>query len=259
MKIVVLVKHVPEPTAGRYFAGDRTLDREHTEGGLSELDEYAVEQAVRLTEAGVATEVGYLTMGPARAVDALRRALAMGGTGATHLLDDRLHGTDAVGTSLVLAAALRRIGFDLVLCGMASTDAEMSVVPVMVAERLAVPAVTNVVALSADGSAVTARRDTGDATEEVTAPLPALVTVTDRAGEARLPSFKGIVAAKKRPITTWSLADLGIEPERVGAAAAGTLVRAIKPRPPREAGTVVTDEGDAAARLADFLVANKLL
>jgi electron transfer flavoprotein beta subunit len=259
MKIAVLVKHVPEATAGWHFADDLTLDREHTDGGLSELDEYAVEQAVRLAETGAATEVGYLTMGPARAVDALRRALAMGGTGAVHVLDDGLHGTDAVGTSLVLAAALRRMGADLVLCGMASTDAEMSVVPVMVAERLALPALTDVVALDVAGATVTARRDTGDAVEEIEAPLPALVTVTDRAGEARLPSFKGIVAAKKKPITTWSLADLGIEPERVGAAAAGTVVRAVRPRPPREAGTVITDEGDAAARLADFLVANKLL
>src|SRR3954454_10368902 len=116
MKIVVLVKHVPEPTAGRHFADDLTLDRQHTEGGLSELDEYAVEQAVRLAETGAAAEVSYLTMGPARAVEALRRALAMGGTGAAHVLDDGLHGTDAVGTSLVLAAALRRMAFDLVLC-----------------------------------------------------------------------------------------------------------------------------------------------
>jgi electron transfer flavoprotein beta subunit len=259
MKIVVLVKHVPEATAGWHFADDLTLEREHTAGGLSELDEYAVEQAVRLAESGAATEVGYLTMGPAQAVQALRRALAMGGTDAVHVLDDALHGTDAAGTSLVLATALRRMGFDLVLCGMASTDAEMSVVPVMVAERLALPAVTNAVALAVHDSGVTARRDAGDAIEEVAAPLPALVTVTDRAGEARLPSFKGIVAAKKKPITTWSLADLGIEPDRVGAAAAGTVVRSVKPRPPREAGTVITDEGDAAARLADFLVANKLL
>jgi electron transfer flavoprotein beta subunit len=259
MKIVVLVKHVPEPTAGRHFTDDLTLERQRTEGGLCELDEYAVEQAVRLAETGVATEVACLTMGPARATEALRRALAMGGTGAVHVLDDGLHGTDAVGTSLVLATALGRMGFDLVLCGMASTDAEMSVVPVMVAERLGLPALTNVMALSVAGPAVTARRDAGDAVEEVEAPLPALLTVTDRAGEARLPSFKGIVAAKKKPITTWSLADLGIEPERVGSAAAGTVVRSVKPRPPREAGTVITDEGDAAARIADFLVANKLL
>jgi electron transfer flavoprotein beta subunit len=259
MKIAVLIKYVPEATATWRFADDRTLDREGVEGRLSELDEYAVEQAVRLVEAGAATEITYLTMGPSRAVDAMRKALAMGGDRAVHVLDDELHGSDAVGTSLVLAAALRRMDFDLVICGMASTDAEMAVLPVMVADRLHLPAVVNAAALRVDGSTVTAERDTDDATEEVVAPLPALVSVTDRSGEARYPSFKGIVGAKKKPVTTWSLADLDIAADRVGTGGAATEVRAVRPRPPREAGTVITDEGDAAARLADFLAANKLL
>jgi electron transfer flavoprotein beta subunit len=259
MKIAVLIKYVPEATATWRFADDRTLDRDGVEGQISELDEYAVEQAVRLVESGAATTISYLTMGPSRAVDAVRKALAMGGDQAVHVLDDALHGSDAVGTSLVLATALRRMDFDLVICGMASTDAEMSVLPVMVAERLGLPAVVNATALRVDGTTVTAERDTDDATEEVVAPLPALVSVTDRSGDVRYPSFKGIVAAKKKPVTTWSLADLEIAADRVGAAGAATEVRAVRPRPPREAGTVITDEGDAAARLADFLAANKLL
>ncbi|MGA5299587.1 electron transfer flavoprotein subunit beta/FixA family protein [Nucisporomicrobium flavum] len=259
MKIAVLIKYVPEATAAWRFAGDHALDRDSVDGRLSELDEYAVEQALRLAEAGAATEIGYLTMGPPRAVDAVRKALAMGGDRAVHVLDDALHGTDAAGTSLVLAAALRRMEADLVVCGMASTDAEMAVLPAMVAERLGIPAVVNAAALRVEDSTVVAERDTDDATEEVVAPLPALVSVTDRSGEARYPSFKGIVAAKKKPVTTWTLADLGIEPGRVGSAGAATQVLAVRPSPPREAGTVITDEGDAAARLADFLAANKLL
>jgi electron transfer flavoprotein beta subunit len=259
VRIVVLVKYVPEPTAVWRFAEDLTLDRNRIEGRLSDLDEYAVEQAVRLVEVGAGTEISYLTMGPARAVDGLRKALAMGGDRAVHVLDDAIHGSDAVATSLILAAALRRMGFDLVICGMASTDAEMSVVSVMVADRLGVPAVVNAVTLRVNGSSVTVDRDAEDATEEVTAPLPALVSVTDRSGDARYPSFKGIIASKKKAVTTWSLADLGIAPDRVGAAAAATVVRAVRPRPPRETGTVITAEGDAAVRLADFLVANNLL
>jgi electron transfer flavoprotein beta subunit len=259
MRIVVLVKYVPEPTAIWRFTDDLTLDRGAVEGRLSELDEYAVEQAARLVEAGVATAVSHLTMGPARAVDGLRKALAIGGDNAFHVLDDAIRGSDAVTTSLILATALERMGFDLVISGMASTDAEMSVVPVMIADRLQVPALVNAAALRVDGSSVTVWRDTDDATEEIVAPLPALVSVTDRSGEARYPSFKAIIAAKKKPITTWSLADLGIAPDRVGAMAAATVVRTIRPRPPRQVGTVITDEGDAAARLAEFLVANKLL
>lgn len=259
MRIAVLIKYVPEATAAWRFADDHTLDREGVDGGLSELDEYAVEQAVRLVEAGAADEITYLTMGPSRAVDALRKALAMGGDRAVHVLDDALHGSDVTGTSLVLAAALRRIDAGLVVCGMASTDAEMGVLPVMVADRLGRPAVVNAASLRIDGDQIVAERDTDEATEEIVAPLPALVSVTDRSGEARYPSFKGIVAAKKKPITTWSLADLEIAAESVGSAGAVTEVRAVRPRPPREAGTVITDEGDAAVRLADFLVANKFL
>jgi len=259
MKIVVLVKHVPEPTASWRFADDLTLDRQGVDGRLAELDEYAVEQAIRLAEAGVATEIVFLTMGPARALEGLRKALAMGGDSGIHVLDDALHGSDAAGTSLVLATALKRTGFDLVVCGMASTDGEMSVVPVMVAERLGVPALADAGSLGVDGSSITVSRDADDATETLRASLPAVVSVTDRTGEARYPSFKGIVAGKKKPVAIWSLADLGIAPERVGAAGSGTVVRAVRPRPPREAGTVITDDGDAAARLADFLAANKLL
>jgi electron transfer flavoprotein beta subunit len=259
MKIVVLVKYVPDTSASWCFADDLTLDRDNIDGRLSELDEYAVEQAVRLAESSPPTEISYLTMGPTRAVDGLRKALATGGDRAVHVLDDAIHGSDALATSLVLAAAIRRMGFDLVLTGMASTDAEMSVVPVMVAERLGVPVLAQAAALSIQDGTVTVRRELDDAVEDLSAPLPALVSVTDRTGEPRYPSFKAIIAGKKKPVTTWSLADLEIAADRVGAAAAGTLVHSARPRPPRQSGAIITDQGDAAVQLADFLMANKLL
>lgn len=255
MKIVVPVKYVPEPTATWSFGADLLLDRGAVEGRLSELDEYAVEQAVRLVEGGLDAEIVAVTVGPAKATDALRKALAMGATSGVHVLDEAMRGSDALATSLVLAAAIRRTGFDLVVCGMASTDAEMSVLPAMVAARLEVPQVTFAAALSVSGGAVTIRRDSDTASEEITAPLPALVSVTDQTGEARYPAFKAIMASKKKPVTTLSLADLGIAPTDVGLAAAATRIRSLAPRPPRQAGTVVVDEGDGATRIADFLAA----
>jgi electron transfer flavoprotein beta subunit len=261
MKIVVPVKYVPEPTATWGFADDLTIDRGGVEGRLSELDEYAVEQAVRLVESGIDAEVVALTVGPAKATDALRKALAMGATSAVHVLDDAIHGSDALGTSLVLATAIAQSGFDLVVTGMASTDAEMSVVPAMVAERLGVNQVTFASALTVDAAAgtVTIRRDGDTASEQIEASLPAVVSVTDQTGEARYPAFKAIMASKKKPVTTWSLGDLGIDPAQVGIAGAACVVRSLTATPPKAAGTVVVDEGDGATQIADFLAARKFL
>jgi len=258
MRLVVPVKYVPEPTATWKFRDDHTLDRETVEGRLSELDEYAIEQAVRLTEAGVVTSLTVLTVGPPRAADALRKALAMGGQAGVHVVDPAMHGSDALATSRVLARALDTIGFDLVLCGMASTDAEMSVVPAMIAERLRLPHLTFAAALSTDPAAgtVTVRRDGDLASEELSAPLPAVVSVTDQSGEPRYPPFKAIMAARKKPVTTWSLRDLGIADDEVGTAAARTTVIGLQRTPPRQAGPLITDDGGAAGQLADFLTAH---
>ena len=255
MKIAVLVKYVPEPTAAWKFASDLTLDRAAVEGRLSELDEYAVEQAVRLAEAGVADEVVHVTLGPAKAVDGLRKALAIGGDSAVHITDEAMHGSDSLATALVLAKALEHVGFDLVLTGMSSTDAEMSVIPSMVADRLGIAAATFAGEISLDGTTVTIRRDSDVASEQVTVTLPAIVSVTDQAGEARYPAFKSIMTAKKKPVVTLSLADLGVDPAEVGSAAAAVEVLDISPTPPREAGTVVVDEGDGATQVAEFLAA----
>lgn len=253
MKIVVLVKYVPEPTATWKFAPDLTLDRAGVEGRLSELDEYAVEQAVRLAESGTASQVVYLTVGPAKAAEGLRKALAIGGDQAVHVLDEAIHGSCALSTSLVLAKALEKVGYDLILTGMASTDAELSVVPAMVADRLGINQATFAGELSVDGSQVTIRRDTDTSSERVSAALPAIVSVTDQAGEARYPAFKSIMAAKKKPIETLTLADIGVDAAAVGLAAASVRTVAVSPTPPRAAGTVVTDDGSGAGALAQFL------
>lgn len=257
MKMVVPVKCVP--TADWRYVDDHTRDTAGVEYRLSELDEYAVEQAVQLVEKGLAATITFLTMGPERAVDGLRKALAMGGDDAVHVSDEALHGSDALATSLVLARAVERIGFDLVVCGMSSTDAEMSVVPAMLADRLDVPQVTFADALSFAEGSVTIRRNGDTATEEVVAALPAVVSVTDQTDEARYPAFRAILAGKKKPVTTWTLADLGIDPTEVGVAGAATSVRSVAPQPPRQAGVLVVDEGEAATRVADFLVTRKLL
>ncbi len=259
MRVVVLVKYVPEPSVTWNFAADHTVDRDSVEGRLSELDEYAVEQAVRLVEGGLDAEVVCLTVGPAGAADALRKALAMGAGAGVHVLDDAIHGSDALGTSLVLAEALRHTGFDLVLTGMSSTDAEMAVVPSMVADRLGVNQATFAGELGVQDGKVRIRRQSDAGADVVETSLPAVVSVTDQTGEARYPAFKAIMMAKKKPVTTLSLADLGVDPTRVGLAAAATSVVGFEQTPPRAAGQQVTDDGTGAAQLADFLQAKGLL
>jgi electron transfer flavoprotein beta subunit len=258
-KIVVLVKYTPDLTSDRNFLADGTVDRVGTPGRLSELDEHAAEQALQIQESSAGSELTYLTMGPDGAADALRKALSMGGDGAVHVNDEALHGSDAFATSLVLAEAIKRIGFDLVVTGMASTDAGMGVVPALLAERLGVPQVTFAGRLSVNGEEVEILRDSDTSSETVTARLPAIVSVTDRTGEARYPSFKGIMAAKKKPVQTWSLADLGIDPALVGLAGARTAVLATARRPARTAGQLVKDDGDGGRALADFLASQRFI
>ena len=259
MKIVVPVKHVADPDATWRYQDDLTVDRAALEGRLSELDEYAVEQAVSLVEKGLEASVTFLTMGPAAAVDGLRKALAMGGDDAVHVLDDALSGSDALSTSLVLARAVERIGFDLVLCGMSSTDGEMSVVPAMLADRLGVPQVTFANGLEIGQGDVTAHRAGDASVDVVTASLPAVVSVTDKSGEPRYPAFKAIMAGRKKPVATWTLADLGLEPHQVGTARAASVVRRAALNPPRPPGVVVVDEGEGAVQIVDYLVGHNLV
>ncbi len=261
MNIVVCVKYVPDATADRHFEDDNTVDRVGVDGLLSELDEYAVEQALQVKEKlGDDTEVTVLSVGPEQATDAIRKALQMGADKGVHVVDDAIAGSDALATSLVLAEAIKKIEHDLVICGMASTDGSMGVVPAMLAERLDVPAVTLGSEIEVDGTTVRIRRDGDAATETIEGTLPLVLSVTDQSGEARYPSFKGIMAAKKKPVETWSLGDLGVDAELVGLSAAWSTVEGTEARPPRTQGEVVTDEdGSGATALVEFLASKKFI
>lgn len=259
MDVVVCVKYVPDSLGDRSFDHDGTTDRVRVDGLLSELDEYAVEEALKLVEAGEG-EVTVLTVGPDQAADALKKALQMGADKAVRIKDDAIHGSDAVATSLLLAEAVKKIGSpDLVLTGMASTDGALGVVPAMLAERLGLPHVTFASELTVDGSQVTIRRDGDAASETIVASLPAVVSVTDWMNDPRYPSFKGIMAAKKKPVEQWTLADLGVDPSQVGLDAEWTKVDSFTRRPPREQGQIITDEGDGGTKLAQFLSAQKFI
>ena len=263
MNIVVCVKYVPDAQSERTFRdSDKTVDREGVDGLLSELDEYAVEEALKIVEAAGEGEVTVLTVGPDAAADAIKKALQMGAHAGVHVNDAAIHGSDAVATSLVLAEAVKKAtggAPELVITGMVSTDGVMGVVPAMVAERLGLPQVTYAAELTIGEGTVTIRRDGDTASETIEAKLPALVSVTDQINTPRYPSFKGIMAAKKKPLDTWSLADLGIEPSQVGLDAAWTKVESYAARPPRQKGQIVADEGDGGEKLAAFLAERKFV
>ncbi|MCC9312489.1 electron transfer flavoprotein subunit beta/FixA family protein [Kitasatospora sp. RB6PN24] len=259
LRIVVCVKYVPDATGDRRFADDNTTDRDAVDGLLSELDEYGVEQALRIAEASGDAEVTVLTVGGDDARDALKKALSMGADKGVHVNDDDIHGSDVMATSAILAKALEKIGYDLVICGMASTDGGMGVLPALLAERLGLPQVTLLSEVSVDGGVVKGRRDGDTATELVEANLPAVVSVTDQSGEARYPSFKGIMAAKKKPVEDLDLDDLGIEADEVGLAGAWTAVETVTERPARTKGTIVKDEGEGGKQLAAFLAEQKFI
>jgi electron transfer flavoprotein beta subunit len=270
MNIVVCVKYVPDATADRHFESDNTVDRSGTPGLLSELDEYAVEQALQLKEKAAAgdggeeVEVTALTVGPEDAAEAIKKALQMGADKGVHVVDDAIAGSDYLATSQVLAAAIEKIGesdaVDVVLCGMASTDGSGSVVPAMLAERLDLPQVTLGSVIERQDKEFRIKRDGDTSTEVIGATAPLVLSVTDQSGEARYPSFKGIMAAKKKPLETWSLSDIGVDAGDVGLDAAWTEVAGTEERPPRSQGEVVTDEdGSGATALVEFLASKKFI
>ena len=268
MNIVVCVKQVPDSWAEKKLdPADNTLDREAADAVVNELDEYAVEEALQIQErlgGADAVTVTVLSMGPEKAAEAIRKALSMGADQAVHVVDPALHGSDALATSHVLAAAVQRIAPDLLILGSESTDARMSVVPAMVAERLGWPQLTfaGKVELDGDGaagSAITVQRQTDYGYDVVTAALPAVVSVVEKINEPRYPSFKGIMAAKKKPVETLTLADVGVDASEVGLAGAWSAVDTFAARPPRQAGTIVKDEGDGGVKVADFLATQKFI
>ena len=263
MNIVVLIKQVPDTYSERTLdPADGTLDRDATDAVLDEINERAVEAALQLKEAHDGSEVTVLTMGPDRAAEAIRKALSMGADKAVHLTDDALRGSCAIQTARALAKVIDTAlpdGYDLVLAGNEASDGRSAAVPAMVADLLGVPALTHAREITVEGSAVTVRRETDDGITVLAAELPAVVSVGEKINEPRYPSFKGIMAAKKKPVTTLSLADTGLDAAQVGAAAALTSVVSATPKPPKSAGEKVVDDGDGGTKLAAFLVAQKLI
>jgi electron transfer flavoprotein beta subunit len=259
MNIVVCVKQVPDTWAERKLKpGDGTLDRASVDGLINELDEYAIEEALQIKEVH-GGEVTVLTMGPDRATDSIRKALSMGADKAVHLLDDALAGSDGLQTSYGLAQVLQQIGFDLVIVGAESTDARMGSMAAMLAERLGVPQLSLASKVEIDGTEVTIHRQSEDGFWTVQGTLPTVISVVEKINEPRYPSFKGIMAAKKKPLQVLSCADAGIDPSLVGLGNASTEVVDFAERPPRAAGTVVKDEGDGGNKVAEFLVTQKFI
>ncbi|GAA0992367.1 electron transfer flavoprotein subunit beta/FixA family protein [Acrocarpospora macrocephala] len=259
MNIVVCVKQVPDTATERKLrSDDKTLDRDAADGVINELCEYAVEEALRLKEAH-GGEVTVLTMGPDKATDTIRKALAMGADKAVHLVDPALHGSDALSTSYAMAQTLKKIGFDLVILGSESTDARTGMLAAMLAERLGTPQLTLANKVEISGTGITVQRVTDYGFDKVEASLPAVVSVVEKINEPRYPSFKGIMAAKKKPVQTFGIADAEIDAALVGVANAWSEVADFAVAPPRAAGTVVKDEGDGGVKTADFLASKKFI
>ncbi len=237
MRTIVLVKHVPDTELPRHLdtatgaidmSGDNVLD---------EINSRALTWALDLRNAA-GGEVIALTMGPKAATESLRAALAIGANEAVHIIDDAQPGPDAIASSAVLAAAIKQIGFDLVVAGDASTDGSTGAVPAMLAERLGVPHLTYVTAASVAGQTITATRDGGDVSYELTADLPVVVSVTEKIAEPKVPGFKGIMTAKRKPRRTLQLS---------------WTITSVRPKPPRGKGHTITDDGTAAQQITDYL------
>jgi len=266
MKIAVCIKQVPDSWAEKKMIGG-LLDRANVDAVLNDLDEYAVEEALRIAEAhggneeGGANTVTVISMGPERATEAVRKALSMGANDAILVTDAKLAGADALATSAVLAAVIEKGGFDLVICGTESTDARMSVVPAMLAERLGWAQLTfaGSVKVDAANSTVEIARMTESGVETMSANFPCVVSVIEKINEPRYPSFKGIMAAKKKVIETKSLADVGISNSEVGATGAWSAVADAQARPPRDKGIKIEDSGDGGSKLAEYLAEKRLV
>jgi len=259
MNIVVCMKQVPDTEVERSLVpGDNTVDRAGADGVINYLDEFAIEEGLKLREAH-GGEVTVLTMGPEKAADSIRKALSMGADKAVHVIDDALAGSDALASSLAIAEALKVTGFDLVVFGCESTDARTGLVPAMVAERLGVPQLTLAGKVDVDGQSVTIRRVTDDGIATVTGGLPAVISVNEKINEPRYPTFKGIMAAKKKPVQVLTLSDLSLPAGQVGLGSAASWVDDFAARPPRQAGQVVKDEGDGGSKAAAFLAERKFI
>ena len=259
MNVVVCVKQIPDPAdPGALDPNTKTLKRDG-KLILDESDSYGVEMALQLVAAAGGGEVSLVSMAPNNEVAGLRTALAMGAAGAILVSDPALQGTDALGTAKVLAAAIARKNPDLVLTATESSDGYTGTVPAQVAALLGLPAVTFAKSVAIDGGVAQVRRQTEAGYDEVECPLPAVVSVTAGVVEPRYPSFKGIMAAKSKPVETLSVADLGLDASQVGWAGAGQQIVEIAAAPARQAGEKVEDDGTAHERIVSFLENLKVL
>lgn len=262
--IVVLVKHVPDTWSVKTLNPNHTLHREGTDEIIDEINEFAVEQALRIKEADPNYQVIALAMGPERADEALRKALAMGVDQAVLLSDPALAGSDILATTWALSSAIdavaAKLGVDvqLIIAGNASSDGAAGAIPGLISEYRNIPALTNLTALTLSGNTVTGTREIPAGHLEVVATLPAIVSVTEKTDKPRFPNFKGIMAAKKAEILHLTLADTAAEASQVGAANAATQVVSATPKPAREAGDIV--RGDSAvSAVVDFLASRNLI
>ncbi|MGD6980920.1 MULTISPECIES: electron transfer flavoprotein subunit beta/FixA family protein [Citricoccus] len=259
MKIVVLAKQVPDTWSDRKIDLETgMLDRAASEPVPDEINERALENALVYKDAHQDTEVVVLTMGPQDATKTLRKLLSMGADSAVLVSDAALAGSDMVQTAQVLAAAIQKIGgVDLVVAGNEATDGRGGMIPAMVAQALGLPVLPGLDAVQVAADQITGSAQVDGGTLELSSELPAVVSVTEKTAEARFPNFKGIMAAKKKPVDTWSLAELGIAAGPEAAPVRSVMVSA-NARPPKQAGPKMTDDGTAAAQLAEFLVSNRL-
>lgn len=258
--IVVLVKQVPDTYSERKLTDDdHTLDRDAADAVLDEINENAVEAALQIKE-NLGGTVTVATIGPDRAVEALRKALSMGADDAVLLSDEGFAGSDAIATGYALSVLVDSIGeVDLVLTGNASTDGGTGTVPAIVGTYKGWPVLTHMRSVETDGTTVTGERDTEDGIHQLKANLPAIVSVTEKANSPRFANFKGIMAAKKKPLKEVTLADLGIDGSAVGLANAATSVTSHENKPEKTAGEIVADEGTGHQRIHEFLKQNKLI
>jgi electron transfer flavoprotein beta subunit len=259
MKIAVCVKEVPDAAVHkRIDPGTKRLERSG-EGALNQFDSQAVEEALKLKESGGEGEVVLVSMGPAGALDSLRKALAMGADRAVLITDDGAAGSDLLATSRALAAALEKEGADLVLFGQQSSDSDGAVLWAAVADRLRRPVISQVAELTVADGKVRGKRQTEFGYDVIEAQLPAVIAVSDAINEPRYPSLKGIMGAKKKPQEQVSGSDLGLDAGALGEAGSGTTVLALGDPPPRGDARKIEDDGSAAQQIADFLAEKKLL
>ncbi|QMV85103.1 electron transfer flavoprotein subunit beta/FixA family protein [Corynebacterium hindlerae] len=250
--IVVLVKNVPDTWSTKTLNEDFTLHREGVDEVIDEINEYAVEQALRIREANPGHEVIALSAGPFRAQEALRKALAMGADKAVLLSDAALAGSDVLGTAWALTSAINTLGdVQLIVAGNASSDGAMGALPGILAEYRQIPSLTNLSSVAVADGVVSGVKEAPEGSYQLQASLPALISVTEKTDKPRFPNFKGIMAAKKADIAVLTLAEVGVDPSQVGLANAATAVTAAEPRPERDGGEMVYTDG--AERIYQFI------